>query len=71
MQIEVVGVKFKTSHNTYSFSPNGLELKKGDKVIVESEKGNDIATVVEEKKVIDASSLSDSLKYLLPVEKYP
>jgi len=65
MQIEVVGVKFKSSHNTYSFSPNGLDLKKGDKVIVESEKGNDIATIVEEKKTVDASSLSDSLKNVL------
>ena len=65
MQIEVVGVRFRTSHNTYSFSPNGLELKKGDKVIVESEKGNDIATVVEEKRIIDPSTLSDSLKNVL------
>ncbi len=65
MQIEVVGVKFRTSPNVYSFSPNGLELKKGDKVIVESEKGNDIATIVEEKKMVEASSLNDTLKNVL------
>ena len=65
MQIEVVGVRFRTNHNTYSYSPNGLKLKKGDLVIVESEKGNDIATVVEAEKTIDASTLSDSLKNVL------
>lgn len=67
MQIEVVGVRFRNSQNTYSFSPNGHDLKKGDKVIVESEKGNDIATVVEEKKAIDASMLSDSLKNVIKI----
>ena len=67
MQIEVVGVRFRNSQNTYSYSPNGLKLKKGEKVIVESEKGNDIATVVSEEKIVDASTLSDSLKNVLKI----
>lgn len=67
MQIEVVGVKFRSSNNTYSFSPNGLELKVGDKVLVESEKGNDIGTVVSEKSDIDASTLVDTLKNVIRV----
>lgn len=67
MQIEVVKVRFAHNNHPYSFSPNGLELKKGDKVIVESEKGNDIATVVEEKKLVDPQSLSDALKNVLKV----
>lgn len=62
MQVEIVKVRFRSSPNSYSFSPNGLELKRGDKVIVESEKGNDIATIVEEKKMVDVSTLVDSLK---------
>lgn len=67
MQIEVVGVKFRHSNNVYSFSPNGLELNIGDKVIVESEKGNDIATVVQNKKLIDASILTESLKNVVKI----
>lgn len=67
MQIEVVGVRFRHSNNVYSFSPNGLELKIGDKVIVESEKGNDVATVVQNKKVIDASILAESLKNVVKI----
>lgn len=65
MQIEVVGVRFRHGITTYSFSPNGGKYKKGDKVIVETEKGNDLATVVEDEKSIDASSLSDPLKNVL------
>lgn len=67
MQIEVVGVKYRHNNNTYSFSPNGLKLKKGDYVLVESEKGNDIARVVEEEKIIDASTLEESLKNVVKI----
>lgn len=65
MQIDVVGVKFKSSNNTYSFSPNGLEISVGDKVLVESEKGNDIGVVTEEVHQVDVSSLVDSLKNVI------
>lgn len=62
MQIEVVGVKFRHNNNVYSFSPNGHKLKKGEKVIVDCEKGFDLVTVVEEEKLIDASTLTEGLK---------
>lgn len=62
MQVEVVGVKFRSSNNVYSFSPNNNELKKGDIVLVETDKGNDIATVVTDKESVDVSTLVDSLK---------
>ena len=65
MQIEVVGVKFRKGGTVYSFSPNGKTYKKGDKVIVETEKGQDLVTIVEEEKKIDAAMLSDSLKNVL------
>lgn len=65
MQIEVVGVRFRRGATTYSFSPNGGHYKKGDKVIVETERGQDLVTVVEEERLIDASELSDSLKNVL------
>ena len=50
MQIEVVGVKFKNSTHLYSFSPNSLKVKKGDYVVVETEKGRDMGVVVRENK---------------------
>ena len=62
MQIEVVGVKFKSSNNVYSFDPNGLDLKVGDYVVVDTEKGTDLGRVFKEKETIDASTLVSSLK---------
>lgn len=67
MQVEVVGVKFRSSNNTYSFSPNKNELKKGDMVLVETDKGNDIGLVVTEKESVDVSTLVDSLKNVIRV----
>lgn len=65
MQIEVVGVKFKNSNHIYSFSPNNLELKRGDYCIVETEKGRDLGVVVKEKYFIKAEELTSELKNIL------
>jgi cell fate regulator YaaT (PSP1 superfamily) len=43
-----VGVRFKPCGKIYSFDPGELELKKGDKVVVESMFGLTIGTVVQE-----------------------
>ena len=62
MQIEVVSARFYKGFQDYYFSPNGLELKNGDRVIVDTEKGKDLVTIVGNKKMIDASSLIEPLK---------
>ena len=41
--IEVVSIKFKNRGKCYFFSPNGLDVRTGDKVIVETAKGLEIA----------------------------
>ena len=41
--IEVVSVKFKNRGKCYFFAPNGLQIRTGDKVIVETAKGLEIA----------------------------
>ncbi len=41
--LEVVSIKFKNRGKSYSFAPNGLNIKTGDKVIVETAKGLEIA----------------------------
>ncbi len=41
--IDVVSIKFKNRGKSYFFSPNGLQIKSGDKVIVETAKGLEIA----------------------------
>ena len=44
--IEVVSIKFKNRGKCYFFAPNGLPVKTGDKVIVETSKGLEIADCV-------------------------
>ena len=41
--IDVVSIKFKNRGKCYFFGPNGLDVKTGDKVIVETSKGLEIA----------------------------
>jgi len=67
MQVEVVGVKFKNSNHIYSFDPNGLELKQGDYVLVDTEKGTDLGCIIKEKETVDTSTLVSALKRVLAV----
>lgn len=69
----VVGVRFKDAGKIYDFDPNGLEIKAGDLVIIDSDRGPGIGKVVREeyeadvvqplKKVIRKAS-EDDLKRL-------
>ncbi len=43
--MEVVGIKFKNNSKVYYFSPNGLNLKENDAVVVETPSGLDIAYI--------------------------
>ena len=67
MQVEVVGVKFKNSNHIYSFDPNGIELKVGDYVLVDTEKGSDLGCIIKEKETIDASTLVAPLKRVVKI----
>ena len=55
---EIIGVRFKNVGKVYSFDPNGLQIKKNDKVIVETARGVELGTVVcgnyqvEDEKVV-------------------
>ena len=65
MQIEVVTARFAHGNNGYYFSPNGHELKKGDKVLVETDKGKDVVTIVRESEEISADQLVEPIKNVL------
>jgi cell fate regulator YaaT (PSP1 superfamily) len=41
--IEVVSIRFKNRGKSYTFAPNGLNIRTGDRVIVETAKGLEIA----------------------------
>lgn len=65
--IEVVSIKFKNRGKSYFFSPNGLELKSGDKVIVETSKGMEIADCVRGNHNVMDESVVQPLRPVLRV----
>ena len=67
MQIDVVGVRFRKGVTTYSFSPNGVNYKKGDMVIVETERGLQFGKVILPPFDIDDKTLKYPLKDVIRI----
>lgn len=67
MQVETVLAKFHNGVHGYSFSPNGLDVHKGDYVIVETEKGKDIVKIVKDIELVDSEKLVEPLKNVLKI----
>ena len=42
----IIGVRFKKIGKIYFFNPQDFELKKGDKVVVETVQGEELGTVM-------------------------
>ncbi len=52
---DVIGVRFKPCGKIYDFEVNGVEINRGDLVVVESELGLNIGSVVTERRTIEDS----------------
>ena len=65
--IEVVSIKFKNRGKSYFFSPNGLSLKTGEKVIVETSKGMEIADCIRGNHSVAEDSVVQPLRPVLRV----
>lgn len=61
--IMVVGVRFENSDKPYYFSPNGLEIKRNDKVIVETIKGMELGTAISSPKEVE--NYSEEIKPII------
>lgn len=59
---EVVGVVFRSESKIYHFDPAGLELCRGDRVVVQTVNGPEIGQVVESPHTVDDSELPAPLK---------
>lgn len=62
----VVGIRFTTVGKTYYFDPKGLDIKKGDNVIVETARGREFGTAVTDPKEVPETSVVLPLK---PIER--
>ena len=60
---DVVGIRFKACGKIYDFEVNGLEVAKGDTVIVESELGLSIGSVITGRRLLD--NVTKELKKVL------
>ena len=60
--IEVISIKFKNRGKCYFFSPNGLEIKSGSKVIVETSKGLEIADCHYGNHMVEETSVVQPLR---------
>ena len=65
--IEVVSIKFKNRGKSYFFSPNSLTIKSGDKVIVETSKGIEMADCVSGNHFVPVNSVVQPLRPVLRV----
>ena len=62
---DIIGVNFESSTNIYYFSTNNLSLKKGDKVIVDSENSLDYGICVTEIKKESKDNIVFPLRKIL------
>lgn len=63
----VVGIRFKTAGKKYYFDPQNLEVKQGDKVVVETIRGYELGEVIEDIKTVDDKEIISALKPVLRV----
>ena len=62
---EVVSIKFKDTGKSYFFSPEGKTVKIGDKVIVETQNGNELGIIAEANHQVNDEDLVSPLKKVL------
>ena len=63
----VVGVRFRIAGSVTYFAPGELELKRDDKVIVQTARGLEFGTVVMAKATVDDSKIVLPLKEVLRI----
>ena len=59
---KVIGVRFRTAGKIYFFSPGKLEIKTGDKVIVETARGVEFGSVVTGPKEVEDDKIHTATK---------
>lgn len=65
--VKAVGVKFKHAGKIYYFDPAGIDVNIGDKVIVETAKGLEFATVVMGEEKIHPEKIVSPLKPIIRI----
>ncbi len=64
---EVIGIRFKDVGKIYNFSPNGIKIDVGERVIVETARGIECGTVVISNHSVEDNSIIKPLKPVIRV----
>ncbi|MCD7805283.1 MAG: stage 0 sporulation family protein [Oscillospiraceae bacterium] len=64
---EIIGVRFKSVGKVYYFSPDGVEIPVGTKVIVETARGVECGSVVLANKMVEDSEIVPPLKTIIRI----
>lgn len=59
--VQVVGVKFRTAGKVYKYDAGSLLLQRGDRVIVQTERGTNLGTVISEPRGVALGTLKNPL----------
>jgi len=65
--IRIVPLKFQNAGRQYDFNALGIELKAGDKVIVETDRGRAMATAVTAPREVEENKAPEGLKPILRI----
>ena len=63
----IIGVRFKKLGKIYFFNPEGLKIKKGDKVIVETTQGEEYAEVLIPNRIVEDEKIVAPLKKVIRI----
>ena len=63
----IVGVRFKKLGKVYYFDSKGIKVRKGNKIIVETSQGEDIAEVVIQNKSVEDNKIVEPLKKIIRI----
>ena len=63
----IVGIRFKKLGKIYFFNPKGIKVQKGDKVIVETSQGEELAEVWIPNRYVEDEKIVDPLKKILRI----
>lgn len=65
--VKIIGVRFKSIGKIYYFDPNGLDIKLGDSVIVETARGIECGEVVIVDREIDENEFTSPIKPVIRI----
>ena len=66
----IIGIRFKKLGKIYFFNPKGFRVKKGDKVVVETSQGEELAEVLIPNRYVEDEKIVAPLKTVVRMATY-